>query len=170
MSSSDLPAAPDAGFTFVAAPSHPGAERLFAYWSEKCAGKAMPDRADINLADLSDIAPNLAITEPLEDGDFRIRLFGSALTQMTGEERTGMKVSEIGRSSPENAISRRWSAIQKAAISRGAPVFAVTKASSAERDHLIYHAVCLPLTHGGSEVGQILGALFTTYRQTGEAS
>jgi hypothetical protein len=165
VTSTFLPAPPDADFAFSDTPTHPAAERLNDYWLGKCANRPMPDRSDINLADLSDIAPHLVIMEPAGDGDFRIRLFGSALTQMTGQERTGMLVSEM-RNQTKGNIGQRWTAMTAYTAKEQCPAYSRAKASVPGREHLIYHAILLPLTNGGDEVAQIFGALFTTYTRS----
>lgn len=162
---------PDAGFQFVDLPTHPKAMDLFAYWTSKCAGRPMPDRADIDLTELRAIAPNLVISEPVDGGaDFRLRLYGTALAEVTGEERTGKLVSEIGEGGflSSGNIKARWRSILSRAYETAQPAFARARSSVERREHIIYHGMALPLTLGGTGVGQILGGLFTEY--TADAS
>lgn len=148
--------------SFLSEPEHPGADRLWKYWQSKCEDRLVPDRADLNLADLADIAPNLVIVEKVEgDGGFRIRLAGSALTQITGEERTGKLVDELG--SPDTRTRERWNTVLKEAARTNHPVFVKVRGSRDQTSHLLFHGIILPLTNGGTDIQQFIGALFTTY-------
>lgn len=159
--------APDRGFEFLDTPVHPQAAALHDFWLKKCAGRAMPARSDIDLGELRRWAPNIVISEPVNAGaDYRLRLFGSALVEITGEERTGKLVSEIGSSGLLAAgnIRARWRAILSRAFETHAPVFARARASVEGREHVLYHGLALPLSVNGTPAAQCLGALFTEYR------
>ena len=147
--------------SFLSEPEHSGASRLWTYWQSKCAGRLVPDRADINLADLADIAPNLVILEKVEDGGFRIRLFGSTVTQITGEERTGKTLDELGI--PETRTRDRWMTVMAEAARTNHPLFVKVRGSREQTAHLMFHAIVLPLTNGGTDIEQFIGALFTSY-------
>ncbi|MEQ8745956.1 PAS domain-containing protein [Pyruvatibacter sp.] len=160
---------PDNNFEFLEEPVHAGARKLWMYWLGKCAGRPIPDRSDINLTQIADIAPHIVIVERApETNDFRLRLVGSALAEITGEERTGQLISQIGLSnrSAGGNVAARWDAATRLAFDEGKPVFASALASRAGKEHLIYHGVSLPLTNGGTQVEQMIGGLFTTYRVT----
>jgi len=148
----------DPAFFFVEAPNHPDALMLWHYWQDKCAGRPMPDRADINIVDLAAIAPYLAICETVDDGtDFRLRLYGSELRQMSGEERTGKLLSELGDVGNHAA---RWSLTHRLVFERQTPVFVVATDLRPGKSHVTVESVTLPLTHGGSAVGQTIGGVF----------
>jgi len=122
----------------------------------------VPDRTDLNLADLADIAPNLVMLEKVEDdGGFRSRLFGSAVTQITGEERTGKTLDELGN--PETRTRERWMMVMKEAARTNHPIFVKMRGSRDQTAHLLFHAIVLPLTNGGTDIEQFIGALFTSY-------
>ena len=123
----------------------------------------MPDRADINLADLSDIAPNLLISETVGDnGDFRIRLYGSNVTDITGEERTGKLLTDIGKTSG-GSVRARWQAVTREAARTGRPVCVKAAGSRQDTEHLIFHGLAMPLTNGGDRIEQFIGGLFVSY-------
>lgn len=167
MKTSTQPIAPDDGTTFHDAPDHPGVETLWQYWQSKCHDGRIPDRKDINLAEIAEIAPNLIIAERSDTpGDFRLRLVGSALSEITGEERTGHNLSEIGMSQGSEAdmARARWIAVTSYVFETAQPTFVSVIGSRPGKEHLLYHAASLPLTNGGDEVDQILGCLFTSYR------
>lgn len=116
----------------------------------------------MNFADVPDIAPNLLIAEHVEGtDDFRMRLFGSALTQITGEERTGKLLREF--SEPSTKTRARWQAVMEEAARTKHPVFIKAGGSRDQTSHLVFHGLILPLTNGGDSIEQFLGALFTAY-------
>lgn len=161
---SNDPSAPNGeiDITFLSEPEHPGAIKLWKYWQSKCANRLIPDRADMNFADVPDIAPNLLIAERVEGSDdFRMRLFGSALTQITGEERTGKLLQEFG--GPDTKTRARWQAVMAEVARTQHPVFIKAGGSRDQTSHLVFHGVVLPLTNGGDSIEQFLGALFTNY-------
>ncbi|MGD1934259.1 MAG: PAS domain-containing protein [Candidatus Phaeomarinobacter sp.] len=159
--SSDLDSDPT--ITLLDEPEHPGALKLWNYWLEKRGDKRVPDRSDIGLTDLSDIAPNLLITEVVEGTtDFRIRLYGSAVAEITGQDRTGKMVSEVGEELGGDT-QNRWRAVTARAAENMAPVILKARGSRPETEHLMFHSVTLPLTNGSEEITQYLGGMFTSY-------
>ncbi|MEP0067838.1 PAS domain-containing protein [Pyruvatibacter sp.] len=161
---SNDPSAPygDIDITFLSEPEHPGAIKLWKYWQSKCANRLIPDRADMNFADVPDIAPNLLIAERVEGtDDFRMRLFGSALTQITGEERTGKLLREF--SEPSTKTRARWQTVMEEVARTKHPVFIKAGGSRHQTSHLVFHGLVMPMTNGGDSIEQFLGALFTAY-------
>lgn len=147
------------------APEHPCAAELLAYWNGKRGPRPMPDRADIVPAEIVRLLPNLLICEALRDSeDFRTRIFGTALVQLVGEERTGKCLSEFGEraSIPTRSeiVQDRWFEVTHRAYREARPVLVTGTMSSSDRPHLILHGVCCPLTAGGSAIAQMLGGLF----------
>ncbi len=116
----------------------------------------------MNLADVPEIAPNLLIAESVEGtDDFRIRLFGSALTQITGEERTGKLLREFDE--PSTKTRARWQAVMEEVARTKHPVFIKAGGSRDQTSHLVFHGLVMPMTNGGDSIEQFLGALFTSY-------
>ena len=153
----------DPSITFLDEPEHPGAVKLWQYWLEKRGDRQVPDRSDITLTDLSDIAPNLLITEVVEGtADFRIRLYGSAVAEMTGQDRTGRLVSEVG-TDLGGATRDRWRTVTSRAAETRAPIILKVRGSRPQTDHLMFHSVTLPLTNGSEKITQYLGGMFTSY-------
>jgi hypothetical protein len=155
---------------FLQGPEHPGVAALFAYWNEKARGRPMPDRADIVPSEIVRLLPNLIISEVLRGGeDFRTRIFGTALVELVGEERTGKCLSEFGHHTtvptrPE-IVQDRWFEITLRAYGGACPVFATGTMASSDRPYLVWHAVSCPLTAGGPAVEQMLGGLFVIDRR-----
>lgn len=154
---------------FIEAPEHPSVIELFAYLEKKRGTREMADRADINPAEIAKFMPNVIIAEAVNGGeDFRVRLFGTALVELLGEERTGKLLSEFAEeaaafsSQNPGAVQRRWTYItQKAFFGRKA-VFVKVPFAASGRLYLVGHCISVPLTAGGTEPAQTIGAMFVT--------
>ncbi|MDO9127955.1 PAS domain-containing protein [Parvibaculum sp.] len=159
---------------FLDAPEHPSVIELHAYLERKRGDREMPDRADIDPAEIVRFLPNIIIAEAINGGeDFRTRLFGTALVELLGEERTGKLLSEFGEESslstdPE-AVQRRWLHISRRAFTGRKPVFVRVPFAASDRLYLVGHAISAPLTAGGTEPAQTIGAMFVVHtdRQPG---
>ncbi len=169
MADKNASASVDAGLEYLEEPRHPGVIKLWTYWLDRRGTRPLPDRADINLIALAPIAPHLVISEAVNGGaDFRIRLFGTEVTRITGEDRTGALISELGQTETlrQSRVRERWHETTRAAFERRRPVFVRAEASVKGREHVIYNACALPLTNGDKPEQQ-LGAMFMDYRIRG---
>ena len=79
----------------IPAPTHPDSQNLLAVW-RKCeeaggmaAGRDVPSRA------IAAQLHSIMVTEPMEDGDFHIRIAGSALRRRYGHEVTALRLSDL---------------------------------------------------------------------------
>ena len=151
-------------FRFLSAPTHPMTAKLAAYWQEKCQGRARPERGDIVPREIIQLLPNTVIYDVLDDGaDFRVRVFGTALVELVGEERTGMRVSEFGRhcNPPTNAeaVRRRWMDSMSTAYETEAPAFVTGFMSSSRRSFIAFHGVSCPLGNENGKPKHMLGLM-----------
>jgi hypothetical protein len=154
---------------FMEAPEHPSVCALHDYLERKRGAREMADRADINPAEIVKLMPYIIIAEALEGGeDFRIRLFGTALVELLGEERTGKRLSEFAEESTAfsskdpASVQRRWLAITKHAFESQKPVFMKVPFAASGRLYLVGHTMSVPVTAGGSEPCQVIGGMFVT--------
>ncbi len=159
---------------FLDAPEHPAVIELHAYLERKRGDREMPDRSDIQPSEILKLLPNIIIAEALNGGeDFRTRLFGTGLVELLGEERTGKLLSEFGEngslSRDPEAVQRRWLNITRQAFLSRKPIFTRIPFSASERLYLVGHAITAPLTAGGTEPMQTIGAMFVVHadRQPG---
>lgn len=154
---------------FIDMPEHPSVAALHAYLEEKRGTREMPDRADIRPSEIARFMPNIIIAEAVNGGeDFRTRLFGTALVELLGEERTGKLLSEYAEEAaafssrnPE-AVQRRWTYITQKAFFGRKPVFVKVPFAASGRLYLVGHCISAPLTAGGTEPAQTIGALFVS--------
>lgn len=152
---------------FIDAPEHPSVMELHAYLEAKRGDREMPDRADIRPSEIVKLLPNIILAEAVNGGeDFRTRIFGTALVELLGEERTGMLLSEFaeegGHATDPKAVQRRWLHITRKAFLGRKPVFIKVPFSASGRLYLVGHCISAPLTAGGTEPAQTIGAMFVT--------
>src|SRR5215469_11693694 len=88
------------------------------YWASKCAGRAMPRRADIDPLDLPpQHMPYLSIIEVLPDtDDFRFRLLGTGITGRMGRDSTGKTVREVYAAADRAEGLRRFRSASRAVV------------------------------------------------------
>lgn len=163
----------DEDFRFLEAPVHPKVIQLAQYWQAKCGDRAMPDRADISPSDIVELLPNFVLYEATEQGlDYRIRIFGTALVDLVGEERTGMLLSQFGTdcTPPTKAecVRKRWLDSTQAAVISRRPAFVTGRMSSSHRSYIAWHGISCPLTNrtadGCDDIRQIMGIMVTEQR------
>ena len=151
-------------FHFLEAPLHADAARLAEYWHEKRGSRALPDRSDIVPADIVSLLPHIVIYDVIDEGrDYRVRLFGTALVNLVGEERTGMLVSEFDAKceppTDTEAVRCRWMGSMTAAYTSGQPIFVTGRMSSSLRPYIVWHGVSCPLSDGSGKITQMLGIM-----------
>lgn len=150
---------------FIDVPEHPSVIEFFTYMESKRGDREMADRADIRPAEIVRFLPNMIIAEAVNGGeDFRTRLFGTALVELLGEERTGKLLSEFAEESilqtDPAAVQTRWLHITRTAFLGRKPVFLKIPFAASNRLYLVGHAVSIPVTAGGTEPAQTVGAMF----------
>lgn len=80
----------------IEGPRHPGARLAFDVWQERMAAGGFVVGRDIPSRALSSVLRNLAVYEPIEDGeDFRIRIAGTAFFRRFGYDVTGRRLSDL---------------------------------------------------------------------------
>lgn len=154
----------DEDFRFLEAPLHADAARLAEYWHQKRGSRAMPDRSDILPGEIVSLLPHIIISDVIDEGrDYRVRIFGTALVNLVGEERTGMLFSEFGTKSvmPTNAdtVRRHWTNSMDAAYTTGQPAFVTGRMSASWRPYIVWHGVSCPLSDGSGKTTQIIGIM-----------
>ena len=155
----------DIEMEFLSAPEHADAITLHEYWLGKRGGRPFPDRSDISPSDFSRLLPNILIVEVLEGGrDFRFRLYGSSMVAMTGLDRTGEYFSKL-EAAPGAKISSEetrqyWMNYGAQLIGAQGPIFTRIPLVPGVGPRSMLHSVVLPLTAGGTEIGQVMAGAF----------
>ncbi|MCR9221515.1 MAG: PAS domain-containing protein [Alphaproteobacteria bacterium] len=143
---------PEAAAAHLAeAPRH---RRLYDYWDQRRGGRRTPARADIDPLDLPELLANLWLidveTEPM---DFRIRLAGTAISRIVGRDITGARFRELFLGPEGAAIFEEYCGV----VARWTPHYTVHTVHWANREHVRYRRLALPLSSDGARVDMLLG-------------
>lgn len=146
-------------------PDHPEISELHDYWKTICGNSAVPDRKDFSPVSVKKHLPNLAIVEvDVAAASFEVRLFGTALMELFGEDRTGRTQDNLTNKYEEGAIEQDalslWQEVLMKTVREEAPVFFETPRLRAGYRHQILRGICLPLTNGSPRVTQVLALMY----------
>ena len=154
---------PDQATSLVAA-EHPKIIEFVQYLSRHCGCDGIADRSDINPAEILPLLPHVMILDIVGDGeDFRVRVFGTGLVTLLGEERTGMLASEFGAKSiianDYAEMRNRWMAIFRRALSEKGAAHFKAPTVSPDRSYMHYHGMFAPITNGTDKISQLVGMM-----------
>jgi hypothetical protein len=125
----------------------------YDYWRAKCAGRSMPQRRDIDPADIPSLLPHILITEMLEEGTrYRYRLAGSVVTEAFGRSLTGRYVDEIMTGQYREFIIRLYRSLY---LDRRC-VFCESRYNNGVRPGISTKRLFMPLSSDGRLVDQAL--------------
>jgi hypothetical protein len=141
---------------------NPRLARLYDYWTQKCAGRALPSRADIEPLEMKEWLGNLLLAEFFGSVEnYRVRLDGSNLIGVGGKDRTG-KGSEVLTSEEERQlIVAQYGPVLETAR----PAYFETQFLNSEGRHLREQKLLLPLSDDGAVVNMVLAGIY--YRKLG---
>ena len=125
---------------------------LHRWWRDRCAGD-IPDRADLDPADLKPLLPNLFLID-VEHQPFRIRyrLAGTRVTEVTGYDITGHYLDNL---LPADA-SEPWVEHYRTAYRTRQPLFGAVNAPTRRGGYFTYEFGLFPLRNGGTAVEQFV--------------
>lgn len=132
----------------------PEQRQIYDYWQEKAAGRAMPDRNDINPSHIPRLLPHISLIDidPL-NGGCRIRLAGTRLRDVYDREITGLTLDDLDFGSKRDY----WLAAYERTIVEGKPTQGVVRGPRVNKEHLVQYWLKLPLSRmGRNGVGMIL--------------
>ena len=94
----------------------PVQREFLAYWRAKAGDRVAPQRQDLDVLDVPTLMPHVIIFDVLNDPlDFRYRLVGTVIRDMSSKDYTGMKMSEIEGRGPESTV---WSLLDQVRLSQ----------------------------------------------------
>ena len=129
---------------------------VFAYWQDKCAGRAMPSRADIDPAELKPYLPNIALIDVEDDPPrYRYRLAGTELTKILDRELRGRYVDEMP------LLYRRFAlAAYDKLLRERAPTYSRIDTFVPFLFNVRYERLLLPLAQDGERVNMVMAAIY----------
>ena len=125
---------------------------LHRWWLDRCAGD-IPDRADLDPADLKPLLPNMFVVD-VEHDPFRIRyrLVGTRAIEVTGYDITGHYLDNL---LPADA-SEPWVEHYRTAYRTRSPLFGAVEAPTRSGGRFTYEFGLFPLRKGGTAVDQFV--------------
>ncbi|MCW0233374.1 MAG: PAS domain-containing protein [Ferrovibrio sp.] len=137
---------------------------LYAYWAGKRAGRALPDRADIDPIEMKPWLGNLMLVERKEDGDYLYRLYGSTFVNQFKVDMTGKRVNELPAQQAD-LLRSEYDAVVHSGIPMSRRYTATFDYTSRDKRSTwqverSWERLALPLTAGGPEVKMLLVAAF----------
>jgi hypothetical protein len=127
---------------------------LFRYWEQKRAGRPIPDRADIDPAEIAPaMLPHLMLLD-LREGPAgaRFRLIGTAIVDRMGRDATGKHAHEIMSGSALALFERTMDDL----IRYRAPIYNESGSGDPALSYLNARRLHLPLSRGSAEVALAL--------------
>jgi hypothetical protein len=121
----------------------PERARVAALWKDKAPARGIPSRRDLNAHALKTYLPNVGIVDITgrgEDRRYRVRLMGTAITEVLGEH-TGKFLDEAIPS----PFRERWSAVLDVAVKAGGPMRIVGRIEYNRQDYLTMEALVAPI-------------------------
>jgi CheY-like chemotaxis protein len=102
--------------------------RTYRYWLDKAAGRAMPDRKDLDPAELKDILPDLSIFEAVgPEPRFRCRLVGTRVVDAFGFDPVNRFIDDLF-TSPDSFLRRVLAEV----YARAQPLYAASAFGTVE--------------------------------------
>jgi hypothetical protein len=124
---------------------------LYRYWSGKRRGRAMPSRADLEVAELKPWLGYLILVEVSgEPLDFRYRVFGSQIAEEVGFDLTGQSIDD----NPPKEVAELRRGYEEA-VARKAPFYQLHEMTGLKGRYR-YHRVLLPLSDDDETVNMVL--------------
>ena len=144
----------------IAAPVLP----LHDYWREACDGRLPVPKQKIDPVALPThlLSHILLVDVVFDPPDFRYRLIGTEITQLTGRDSTGKLLSEIPY--PPD-VGERIGEIYAAVARSNEVLYAEDPASWASRDYIRMASLFLPASSDGKRTDLIFGAVMTVVRE-----
>jgi hypothetical protein len=134
--------------------SHPQIRSLAAYWTAKSAGRRAPARRDIDPQDLRRCLPNLFMLDVIEpDKRFKVRLVGTEIVALVGEDHTGRFLDETIPADGYSALRQEIEDVVSHFVFR----YRVNALACQNRSYAQYHGLMLPLSDDQEHVNIVLG-------------
>lgn len=137
---------------------------LYGYWAGKRAGRALPDRSDIDPIEMKPWLGNLMLVERLAGGDYLYRLYGSTFVNQFKVDMTGKRVNELPEKQAE-LLRSEYDAVVHSGIPMSRRYTATFDYTSRDKRSTwqverSWERLALPLTAGGPDVKMLLVAAF----------
>lgn len=134
---------------------HPSARALHAYWDRLRADRAAPERSEIDPAKIGRLLGDIFLLENSANERFSVRLAGTRLCALLGQEIRGRSLVEIFAQEDKPALSGLLDGVADDA----SPAIAGVEGETADGRKIALELIALPLRHRGLTHARMLGAL-----------
>jgi len=126
---------------------------LHRWWSAKDDPTYVPDRSELDPADLKALLPNILIAEAEHD-PFRVkyRLSGTRVTEITGLDISGHYLDDLLSAEPDQPWREHYLAVYRSRR----PLFGVTTVPIGSGGTVDYEFGIFPLRRGGDRIEQFI--------------
>ena len=127
---------------------------LFAYWSRRRGSRDVPNRRDIEPADIGPVLPDTFILEHASRADPRFRLAGTRLCTFFGRELRGTAFDHLFAADIRNRVAR----ITENVMAHRTPAILIATAYAPSGKRSAVEIALLPMTTSGSQADRVIGA------------
>ncbi len=126
---------------------------LYSWWCRKGGPDRVPDRSEVDPAELKALLPNILIAE-VEHEPFRIkyRLSGTKVTEITGLDISGHYLDELLSAEPDQPWREHYLTVYRSRR----PLFGLTTVPIASGGTVDYEFGIFPLRNGGDRIEQFI--------------
>ena len=145
---------------------HAGSRHLFRYWEALRAERPCPIRADVKMAKLAQVLPNIAIMEKSELAAWHFRLAGSQVCQLLQKQVTGQDALHGFDSFERDVISKTLNL----AAERLQPALVRMRLMYTGSEAIAAEMLALPVWDQVTNNVQLLGGLFAFHGENHQPS
>jgi len=130
----------------------PHLRMCFDYWQSKCKWGRLPSRRDIDPAEMKGFLPSVILIEVERSGAgrrFRVRLMGTRLAEIFGQDVTGLYLDQICTPEARNVLTD--------VMDLKKPCYGVSRGLRPDRDFIEFEHLTLPLASNGERVDMLFG-------------
>ena len=131
----------------------PVQREFFSYWREQAGGRIAPRDQDIDVLDVPTLMPHVVILDILRDPlDFRYRLVGTSVREMSSANFTGKKFSDFDGRGPGSKI---WTILDSVRVSQKPAYYSIPYIGP-NKDFLKLNDLFLPLLDDNMDTSKII--------------
>lgn len=131
--------------------SDPRFRWVVEYWQSKRRNDRLPGRGDVDPLDFPNLLGSIALIDVDQSGveiDYRIRLWGTRITEIFGRDHTGRRLEEVAAPGTFEELRKRFDTC----VTEHRPVFAFRAITLASPEKVATRRLLLPLAGDGSTV------------------
>lgn len=146
-------------------------QRAFVYWKDKCAGRAMPLRADIDPVEMRTWLAGTFLADVHFDGkngrpeDIQFRVAGAQVADLYGMELTNRKLSEVDM----DGFRHEGFANYMDAVAQQQPKYSLSRYVGDDGKAHRYEMLLMPLSRAGGVCDMLLGVMMPLPSDDAEA-